>query len=53
MLSKGPTQQADFDAIRAQVEEELVEIVKFAEESPDPEEAALCEFVYVDPIPHR
>jgi len=42
-----------FERIREQVEVELVGIVKFAEESPEPEEASLCEFVYVDPIPHR
>ncbi len=53
MTDKKLAKKADFEAIRAQVETELVEIVEFAEESPNPEEAALCEFVYVDPIPHR
>jgi pyruvate dehydrogenase E1 component alpha subunit len=34
-------------------EDELVEIVQFAEESPEPDDAALCEHVFVNPIPHR
>jgi len=32
---------------------ELPGIVRFAEESPEPEDAALCEHVFVNPIPHR
>ena len=35
------------------VDEELVEMVEFAEESPEPDDAALCEHVYVNPIPHQ
>jgi pyruvate dehydrogenase E1 component alpha subunit len=53
MMSKGVADATTFEKIREQVEAEVVEIVKFAEESPEPEEASLCEFVYVDPIPHR
>ncbi len=32
------------------VEAEMAEIVQFAEESPEPEDAALCEHVFVNPI---
>jgi pyruvate dehydrogenase E1 component alpha subunit len=53
MIGKKMADQPDFDAIRHKVEEELVEIVRFAEESPEPEDVALCEYVFVDPIPHR
>jgi len=35
------------------VEAQLEEIVRFAEESPEPDDAALCEFVYVNPMGHR
>ena len=35
------------------VEDELKEIVQFAEESPEPGDEALCEDIYVNPIPHR
>jgi len=35
------------------VEAELAEAVRYAEESPEPDDAALCEHVYVNPIPHR
>ncbi len=41
------------EKIRQSVEDELVEMVQFAEESPEPDEAALCEHVFVNPIPHR
>ena len=39
--------------IEHRVQDEMVEIVLFAEESPEPDEAALCEHVFVNPIPHR
>ena len=39
--------------IEQRVKDEMVEIVQFAEESPEPDEAALCEHVFVNPIPHR
>lgn len=41
------------EEIRQAVEQELVEMVRFAEESPEPDDAALCEHVFVNPIPHR
>ncbi len=45
--------EADFARIRQQVEDELIEIVRFAEESPEPDDAALCEHVYVNPMGHH
>ncbi|MGQ9490549.1 MAG: pyruvate dehydrogenase (acetyl-transferring) E1 component subunit alpha [Anaerolineae bacterium] len=45
--------EADFARIRQDVEAELAEIVRFAEESPEPDDAALCEHVYVNPMSHR
>jgi pyruvate dehydrogenase E1 component alpha subunit len=35
------------------VEVELAAIVKFAEESPEPDDAALCEHVFVNPMGHQ
>jgi pyruvate dehydrogenase E1 component alpha subunit len=45
--------ESTLEGINQAVEDELAEMVEFAEESPDPDEAALCEHVYVNPIPHR
>ena len=42
-----------FKAIHQAIEEEIVEIVQYAEESPEPDDAALCEHVYVDPQGHK
>jgi len=53
LIAKSFADQAAFDEIHRKVGEELIEIVRFAEESPEPEDAALCEYVFVDPIPHR
>jgi pyruvate dehydrogenase E1 component alpha subunit len=53
LKSKKIADDAKLEGIRKSVEDELVEIVRFAEESPEPDDAALCEHVYVDPIPHR
>lgn len=53
LQADGHADQATLDQIHQQVEEELVEIVRYAEESPEPDDAALCEHVYVNPIPHR
>jgi len=44
---------AALEKIRQAVEDELAEMVQFAEESPEPDDAALCEHVFVNPIPHR
>jgi pyruvate dehydrogenase E1 component alpha subunit len=41
------------EEIQQSIEDELAEIVQFAEESPEPDDAALCEHVFVNPIPHR
>jgi pyruvate dehydrogenase E1 component alpha subunit len=40
------------DKIKQSVEDELIEIVQFAEESPEPDDTALCENVYVNPPAH-
>ena len=53
LLATGQATEADFAQIREAVELELAAIVKFAEESPDPEDAALCEYVFVNPMGHR
>ncbi len=47
------TDEAGLEQIDQAVEDELAEIVQFAEESPEPDDAALCEHVFVNPIPHR
>lgn len=44
---------AALEQIQQAVEDELAEIVQFAQESPEPDDAALCEHVFVNPIPHR
>ncbi len=49
----GLASDTDLAHIRRDVEDELVEIVRFAEESPEPDDAALCEHVYVNPMEHR
>jgi pyruvate dehydrogenase E1 component alpha subunit len=48
-VAEGP----QLEEVARSVEKELAEIVRFAEESPEPDDAALCEFVYVNPQPHR
>jgi len=53
MLADGQVAQAELDAIQTGVEDEIVDIVQFAEESPEPDDAALCEHVYVNPMSHR
>jgi pyruvate dehydrogenase E1 component alpha subunit len=44
---------AALEAIGRQVESELDEIVRFAQESPEPDDGALWEHIYVNPIPDR
>ncbi len=40
------------DKIAKSVDDEMAEIVRFAEESPEPDDAALCQYVYVnDEVP--
>ena len=45
--------EAALEKLRQAVEDELAASVQFAEESPEPDDAALCEHVFVNPIPHR
>jgi pyruvate dehydrogenase E1 component alpha subunit len=53
LAAQGVATQSELDQIHQAVQAELPDIVRFAEESPEPEDAALCEHVFVDPIPHR
>jgi pyruvate dehydrogenase E1 component alpha subunit len=53
LQSRGIADEEELARIRQAVESELVEIVRFAQESPEPDDAALCEHVYVNPVPHR
>jgi len=48
LMAKGIATDAALDKIQQSVESELVEIAQFAESSPEPEDAALCEHVYVN-----
>jgi len=41
------------EGLQQAVEDELAASVRFAEESPEPDDAALYEHVFVNPIPHR
>jgi pyruvate dehydrogenase E1 component alpha subunit len=45
--------EAALSAIHARVETDLTGVVKFAEESPEPADAALYEHIFVNPIPDR
>lgn len=49
ITSEGKADEAALKAIRDKVEAEMAEVVRFAEESPEPEDAAICEHVYVNP----
>ena len=53
LIGQGVATQAELDQVHQAVKAELPGIVRFAEESPEPEDAALCEHVFVNPIPHR
>ena len=53
MQANSLTTQADLDQVHKAVEVELAAIVKFAEESPEPDDAALWENVFVNPIGDR
>lgn len=53
LKEQGLADDERLEAIQQAVKEELVEIVRYAEKSPEPEDAALCEHVFVNPIPHR
>jgi pyruvate dehydrogenase E1 component alpha subunit len=53
LIAQGVATQAELDQIHQAVEAELPGIVQFAEESPEPDDAALFEHIFVNPIPHR
>jgi pyruvate dehydrogenase E1 component alpha subunit len=48
LKAQGMADDAALNEIHQSVESELVEIAQFAETSPEPEDAALCEHVYVN-----
>lgn len=48
LKARSMADDAALNGIRQSVESELVEIAQFAESSPEPEDAALCEHVYVN-----
>jgi pyruvate dehydrogenase E1 component alpha subunit len=53
LLDRSLADQAALDEIERQAEAEMVENVRFAEESPEPEDATLYDHVYVNPLSHR
>ena len=53
LKEKGFADDAQLQQIWQAVDAEMEEIVRFAKESPEPDDAALYENVYVNPIPHR
>ncbi len=52
LKAEGIADEAKLEAIRQSVEEELAEIVQFAERSPEPDDAELYAHVYVDSTAH-
>ena len=52
LKSKGLADDAALDLVWKSVEDELAEIVQFAESSPEPEDATLWENIYVNPPAH-
>jgi pyruvate dehydrogenase E1 component alpha subunit len=53
LMDRSLADEAVLDKITKQVEPEIEEIVHFAQESPEPEDAALYENVYVNPAPRQ
>jgi len=53
LIAGGTADAAGLEQVCQDVETELAEIVTFAEESPEPEDAALWEHIFVNPIPDR
>lgn len=53
LKARNVADDAALDAIRQAVEAEMIAVVKFAEESPEPDDAALWEHVFVNPLGHR
>ncbi len=51
LTSQALAKETDLQKINRDVEEEMEEIVRFAKESPEPEDDALYEHVYVQPVP--
>jgi pyruvate dehydrogenase E1 component alpha subunit len=48
ILEEGAGKEAHLDRLESEVEEEVAQAVRFAEESPEPPPEALDEYVYVE-----
>jgi pyruvate dehydrogenase E1 component alpha subunit len=53
LKERGLADDTALEGIRHAVETEMIQVVKFAEESPEPDDAALCEHVFVNPMGHQ
>ena len=53
LREEGILDDAAVETIEDSVEAEIEDIMRFAEESPEPDDAALCEYVYVNPQGHK
>jgi pyruvate dehydrogenase E1 component alpha subunit len=53
LKEKGVADDTALEEVEQSTRDEMEEIVRFAEESPEPDDAALCEHVYVNPMGHR
>ena len=53
LREKGVADDAKLEEVEQSTRAEIVEIVRFAEESPEPDDAALCEHVYVNSVVDR
>ena len=53
LKEEGLADPSQLDQVAEAVAEEIEQVMRFAAESPEPEDAALCEFVYVNPQGHK
>ena len=53
LKAKDIADAAQLEGVWQAVDVQMEEMVRFAQESPEPDDAALWEHVYVNPIPHR
>jgi pyruvate dehydrogenase E1 component alpha subunit len=53
LIAQSLTDEAALEQVRQGVDAAMEEIVRFAQESPEPSDAALWENIYVNPIPDR
>lgn len=50
LLKRGLVTQADLDAIRKSVEEEVEDAIQFADQSPEPPLESLYDYIYMQPV---